>query len=86
MSKSEFVCFHHLCDLELTNPLLLIILYCICLGYAYTGSTDPEFDDYQRHFGVMEQATEKLIKDTKAFSEAVIGRLFFLLQYSRFRN
>ncbi|KAJ7151590.1 hypothetical protein C8R46DRAFT_1122514 [Mycena filopes] len=34
-------------------------------------STDPEFDDYQRHFGSMEQAAEKLLKDTKAFTDAV---------------
>jgi amphiphysin len=36
-------------------------------------STDPEFDDYCRHFGVMEQMTDKLLKDTKLFSEAVIS-------------
>ncbi|KAF8887749.1 hypothetical protein BD779DRAFT_1645412 [Infundibulicybe gibba] len=34
-------------------------------------STDPEFDDYQRHFTVLEGAAEKLLKDTKAFTEAV---------------
>ncbi|TFK40932.1 hypothetical protein BDQ12DRAFT_646537 [Crucibulum laeve] len=34
-------------------------------------STDPEFDDYHRHFSSLEKAAEKLIKDTKAFSEAV---------------
>ncbi|KAF8912890.1 hypothetical protein CPB84DRAFT_1759797 [Gymnopilus junonius] len=34
-------------------------------------STDPEFDDYQRHFTALEQAADKLIKDTKAFIEAV---------------
>jgi len=34
-------------------------------------SADPEFDDYQRHFTAMEQAAEKLIKDTKAFTQAV---------------
>ncbi|KAJ7102480.1 hypothetical protein B0H15DRAFT_334762 [Mycena belliarum] len=34
-------------------------------------STDPEFDDYQRHFGNMEQAAEKLLKDTKSFTDAV---------------
>ena len=37
------------------------------------GSTDPEFDDYCRHFGVLETSTEKLLKDTRAFSDAVIG-------------
>ncbi|KAJ7171814.1 hypothetical protein C8R43DRAFT_979525 [Mycena crocata] len=36
-------------------------------------STDPEFDDYQRHFGDMEKAAEKLLKDTKAFTDAVNG-------------
>ncbi|KAJ7480092.1 BAR-domain-containing protein [Mycena galericulata] len=36
-------------------------------------STDPEFDDYQRHFGTMEQAAEKLLKDTKALTDAVNG-------------
>ncbi|KAJ3758579.1 BAR-domain-containing protein [Lentinula raphanica] len=34
-------------------------------------SNDPEFDDYQRHFSSMEQAVEKLLKDTKAFTDAV---------------
>ncbi|KAH9486711.1 Protein hob1 [Psilocybe cubensis] len=34
-------------------------------------SVDPEFDDYQRHFASLEQAAEKIIKDTKAFTEAV---------------
>jgi amphiphysin len=36
-------------------------------------STDPEFDDYQRNFTSLEQAAEKLIKDTKAFTEAIIA-------------
>ncbi|KAJ6569581.1 hypothetical protein B0H19DRAFT_1209479 [Mycena capillaripes] len=36
-------------------------------------STDPEFDDYQRHFGTMEKAAEKLLKDTKSFTDAVNG-------------
>ncbi|KAJ6519270.1 hypothetical protein C8R45DRAFT_950800 [Mycena sanguinolenta] len=34
-------------------------------------STDPEFDDYQRHFGTMEKAAEKLLKDTKSFTDAI---------------
>lgn len=34
-------------------------------------SSDPEFDDYERHFASLEKGSEKLIKDTKAFSEAV---------------
>jgi len=34
-------------------------------------STDPEFDDYAHRFQSLEQATEKLLKDSKAFSEAV---------------
>jgi hypothetical protein len=36
-------------------------------------SSDPEFDDYNRHFAVLEQATEKLLKDTKVFTDAVTG-------------
>ncbi|KIK70350.1 hypothetical protein GYMLUDRAFT_32353 [Collybiopsis luxurians FD-317 M1] len=36
-------------------------------------SNDPEFDDYQRHFTSMEHAVEKLLKDTKAFTDAVNG-------------
>ncbi|KAK7064740.1 Bar adaptor protein [Favolaschia claudopus] len=36
-------------------------------------STDPEFDDYQRHFGTMEKAAEKFLKDTKSFTDAVNG-------------
>ncbi|KAH7921962.1 BAR-domain-containing protein [Leucogyrophana mollusca] len=42
------------------------------VGFAKK-STDPEFDDYNRHFAELEKATEKLLKDTKAFSEAVVG-------------
>ncbi|GJE96828.1 BAR-domain-containing protein [Phanerochaete sordida] len=34
-------------------------------------SNDPEFDDYQRRFATLETAAEKLLKDTKAFDEAV---------------
>jgi amphiphysin len=34
-------------------------------------SNDPEFDDYQRQFTAVEQGTDKLIKDSKAFTEAV---------------
>jgi amphiphysin len=34
-------------------------------------SADPEFDDYQRNFAVLETATEKFLKDTKAFTDAV---------------
>ncbi|PPQ98901.1 hypothetical protein CVT24_003532 [Panaeolus cyanescens] len=34
-------------------------------------STDTEFDEYHRHFTALEQGAEKLIKDSKAFSEAV---------------
>ncbi|KAJ7139521.1 hypothetical protein C8R44DRAFT_764687 [Mycena epipterygia] len=36
-------------------------------------STDAEFDDYQRHFGTMEKAAEKLLKDTKSFTDAING-------------
>ncbi|PCH33055.1 BAR-domain-containing protein [Wolfiporia cocos MD-104 SS10] len=34
-------------------------------------STDPEFDDYARRFSSIETATEKLLKDTKAYTESV---------------
>ncbi|KIO19811.1 hypothetical protein M407DRAFT_246046 [Tulasnella calospora MUT 4182] len=34
-------------------------------------SNDPEFDEYTRHFTAMEAASEALLKDAKAFSEAV---------------
>ncbi|KAI6133390.1 hypothetical protein EDD16DRAFT_1735554 [Pisolithus croceorrhizus] len=39
-------------------------------GFSKT-SSDPEFDELNRHFAVLEQSTEKLLKDTKAFTEAV---------------
>ncbi|KAG1865509.1 hypothetical protein DFJ58DRAFT_771381 [Suillus subalutaceus] len=42
------------------------------VGFAKK-SSDPEFDDYNRHFISLEQATEKLLKDTRAFSENVIS-------------
>ncbi|TFK30664.1 BAR-domain-containing protein [Coprinopsis marcescibilis] len=34
-------------------------------------SSDPEFDDYYRQFQLVEQGTDKLIKDIKAFTESV---------------
>ncbi|KAG8930715.1 hypothetical protein FRC01_002365 [Tulasnella sp. 417] len=34
-------------------------------------SSDPEFDEYNRNFTAMEAASEALLKDAKAFSEAV---------------
>ncbi|KAH9982179.1 hypothetical protein BGW80DRAFT_1471107 [Lactifluus volemus] len=34
-------------------------------------SADPQFDDYQRNFGLLETAAEKFLKDTKTFTEAV---------------
>ncbi|KAI0321010.1 hypothetical protein OF83DRAFT_1052026 [Amylostereum chailletii] len=34
-------------------------------------STDPEFDDYQRKFTILESATEKFLKDTRTYTEAV---------------
>ncbi|KIJ68786.1 hypothetical protein HYDPIDRAFT_107035 [Hydnomerulius pinastri MD-312] len=40
------------------------------VGYAKK-SSDPEFDDFNRHFATLEQATEKLLKDTKSFTDAV---------------
>ncbi|KAF7797803.1 hypothetical protein EIP86_009008 [Pleurotus ostreatoroseus] len=38
-------------------------------------SNDPEFDDYHRRFSALESAAEKLLKDAKAFNDAV-GNLF----------
>lgn len=38
-------------------------------------SNDPEFDDWNRNFTMIEQVTEKLIKDTKAYMDAVNGML-----------
>jgi len=38
-------------------------------------SSDPEFDDYNTHFAALENSTEKLIKDTKAYIEAVTALL-----------
>jgi len=34
-------------------------------------SADPEFEDYQRNFAVLEAAADKFLKDTKAFTDAV---------------
>ncbi|KAA1468436.1 BAR-domain-containing protein [Dentipellis sp. KUC8613] len=34
-------------------------------------SADPEFDEYQRNFTTLEAETEKFVKNTKAFSDAV---------------
>ncbi|KAH9964521.1 hypothetical protein BC827DRAFT_1187647 [Russula dissimulans] len=34
-------------------------------------SNDPEFDDYQRNFAILETAAEKFLKDTKTFTDAV---------------
>lgn len=42
------------------------------VGFAKK-SSDPEFDDYNNHFISLEKATEKLLKDTKTFSESVIS-------------
>ncbi|KAI9572620.1 hypothetical protein HD554DRAFT_2014923 [Boletus coccyginus] len=44
------------------------------VGYSKK-STDPEFDDYNSHFSVLEQSTEKLLKDTKAYTDAVTALL-----------
>ncbi|KAG8220133.1 hypothetical protein J3R82DRAFT_1154 [Butyriboletus roseoflavus] len=38
-------------------------------------SSDPEFDDYTSHFSSLEKATEKLLKDTKAYTDAIIALL-----------
>ena len=34
-------------------------------------SNDPEFDDYRHRFESIEKATEKLLKDSKAYTDAV---------------
>ncbi|KAF8499111.1 BAR-domain-containing protein [Russula emetica] len=34
-------------------------------------STDPEFDDYQQNFALLETAADKFLKDTKTFTDAV---------------
>ena len=64
MSKSEVV---------VPSPPTLIS------NLSYEESTDPEFDDYQRHFGNMEKAAEKFMKDTKSFTEAVNSGVLYLL-------
>ncbi|KAG8926158.1 hypothetical protein FRC02_009174 [Tulasnella sp. 418] len=38
-------------------------------------SSDPEFDNYNRAYTSLEGATEKLLKDTKAFTDAVVSLL-----------
>ncbi|KAG1769593.1 hypothetical protein EDD22DRAFT_977459 [Suillus occidentalis] len=55
------------------------------VGFAKK-SSDPEFDDYNRHFISLEQATEKLLKDTKAFSENVISLFTSSAGYSNHLN
>jgi len=50
------------------TSLIVIILYLLVLG-----SNDTEFEEFHRHFTQLEQAAEKLIKDTKAFCQAVTG-------------
>lgn len=46
-------------------------------------STDPEFDDFQRNFAVLESAAEKFLKDTKAFTEAVNSMCPIRVLFSR---
>lgn len=46
-------------------------IVCSCSPPGTVESTDPEFDDYSRRFAALESAAEKLLKDTKAFDEAV---------------
>ncbi|KAG9314690.1 hypothetical protein JVU11DRAFT_5496 [Chiua virens] len=38
-------------------------------------SSDPEFDDYNAHFSALEKSTEKLLKDTKVYNDAVTSLL-----------
>ena len=68
MSKSKI---ETLLCLRIGNGSLLTTYRCVLCLTCSLESADPEFDDYQRHFTALETAAEKLIKDTKAFSEAV---------------
>ena len=36
-------------------------------------SNDPEFDEFSRHFEVMEKSIESLLKDSKVFADAVVS-------------
>lgn len=45
----------------------------LVLYFLVSGSNDTEFEESHRHFTQLEQAAEKLIKDTKAFCQAVTG-------------
>lgn len=36
-------------------------------------SLDPEYEDYSRNFAALEVETEKLLKDTTVFTEAVVS-------------
>ena len=63
MAKSE--CSSH------SVYVLFVLTDCIRPVFSSAESNDPEFDDYNRRFTALEGATEKLIKDTKAFTEAV---------------
>lgn len=40
-------------------------------------SNDPEFDDYNRKFTSLEASNDRLIKDCKVFSEAVISAAYY---------
>ena len=71
MSKSEHCCFS-----LFLRPTYVVhdTLYHGTLTHTSPWSpesTDPEFDDFQRNFAVLESAAEKFLKDTKAFTEAV---------------
>ena len=46
-------------------------------------SSDPEFDDYSRRFESIEKATEKLLKDSKAYSEAVTNLFTNAVDYGQ---
>jgi hypothetical protein len=39
--------------------------------HSFPESTDPEFDDYQQNFALLETAADKFLKDTKTFTDAV---------------
>ena len=51
---------------------------CLLFTYPITNaqhpspeSADPEFDDYQHNFSLLETAADKFLKDTRTFTDAV---------------
>jgi len=76
MSKSKHCCFSPYFSALPTLCMAWHIISWDADAYFFSSpwspeSTDPEFDDYQRNFAVLETAAEKFLKDTKAFTDAV---------------